>query len=63
MQGNKLITQLCKRFFEFELFKKHSELCGTESTTMQNIETKDLKIKILKGLLKKDEVGKPYIVV
>jgi len=44
------------------LFKKHSEVCGTESTK-QNIETKDLKIKILKGLLKKDEVGKPYIVV
>lgn len=47
--------------YEYDEYKKHYEGCSDEDNA-ERAEINELKIKILKGLLKRDELSKPFIV-
>ena len=54
----------CSKHFTLDVFKTHFENCKLNlrhNNNMQSINIDKLKIKILKGTVKKDEVGKVYL--
>jgi hypothetical protein len=52
----------CLKFYTLELFQSHYKLCDPNITKTEKIQQPYfVKVKILKGLLNKDELGKPYI--
>ena len=68
--AEKIQCKYCENFFTFENFKNHYEICFKNSQDpnflkasqkSQSFMNEKIKIKILKGKVKTDELGKPYL--
>lgn len=62
---NSFKCKYCMKNYNFDTFKTHYPQCQKSliniSQKIENISLDKLKIKILKGRVKQDEVGKPYL--
>ncbi len=64
-----LIIKMCNKIYSYELYKSHTEICKVElkpvikqhGEKMDSDKNKNLKIKVLQGILCQDENMKPYI--
>ena len=63
--SNSFKCKFCLKNFNFDSFKTHYPQCQrnmlTSSQKIDNISIDKLKIKILKGRVKQDELGKPFL--
>ena len=58
---NNIQCKECKQYFTFEDYKIHKNNCNYNSEFNNNINPDKLRIRILKGKIKNEKNGKPYL--
>jgi hypothetical protein len=49
------------KFYSFEEYEEHVDECNTENSIEYHKSNEKIQIKIIKGVLKRDDMGRPFI--